>query len=368
MKQIQKINARQMTIFVIFYFIGSTILITPATLAAGGKQDAWISAIIGVIVSLFFVWFYTSIAKLYPEKNFIEYLEIVLGKWVGKVVSMLYILFFILSAAGSVWIIGDFMTTQVMPATPAVVFHIAFTMVVIFGVRWGIEVLARSAEIFFFWFIVLLLFFILFLLADINVENITPIFENGFHPIVQASLYFISISGVTMFTFLLILPSARNAQFIRKTMMIGTLFGGMVLVVITFLCISVLGPTLTEYNVYPTYALAKKVNLGNFLERIEVIIAGIFMVTIFIKTTLYFYAIMISLAQTFRMKDYRPLVFPVGMWIVILSLVIYPSSIYAENWNSNVWIPFVFTFGFVFPIIVWGIGKWKARKRKEVRN
>jgi spore germination protein KB len=181
-------------------------------------------------------------------------------------------------------------------------------------------------------------------------------------------MYFISISGVTMFTFLLILPSLKSAQSIRRTMLIGTFFGGVVLVVITFLCISVLGPTLTEYNVYPTYALAKKVNLGNFLERIEVIIAGIFMVTIFIKTTLYFYAIMISLAQTFRLKDYRPLVFPVGMWIVILSLVIYPSSVYAENWNSNVWIPFVLTFGFVFPIIVWGIGKWKARKRKEVRN
>jgi spore germination protein KB len=364
MKQIEKVNARQMTILIIFYFIGSTILITPASLAAGAKQDAWIGAIFGVLISLLFVWFYTSIAKLYPEQNFAESLEIILGKWIGKIVSLLYILFFSLSAAGLVWVVGNFMTTQIMPATPAIVFHIAFMMGVIFGVRKGIEVLARSAEIFFFWFIMLFLFFTLFLLSDIDVEKITPIFENGFQPIVHSSFYFISISGLTMFTFLLILPSLKSAQASRGTMLIGTLLGGIVLVIITFLCVSVLGPTLTEYNVYPTYALAKKVNLGNFLERIEVIIAGIFMVTIFIKTTLYYYAIMISLAQTFRLKDYRPLVFPVGMWMVILSMIIYPSSVYAENWNSTVWIPYALTFGFGFPLLVWGIGKWKVKKEK----
>ncbi len=66
------ISARQFTIIVFLFSIGTTILIIPATMANAVKQDAWISAIIGVILSLLLVKLFISLGNRTPNLTFIE--------------------------------------------------------------------------------------------------------------------------------------------------------------------------------------------------------------------------------------------------------------------------------------------------------
>lgn len=47
-----KISVRQFAVLAIIYTIGTTILIIPSGLAADAKQDAWIAAILGVVINL----------------------------------------------------------------------------------------------------------------------------------------------------------------------------------------------------------------------------------------------------------------------------------------------------------------------------
>lgn len=364
MKQTEKVNVRQMTIFVALFFIGTTILVQPSTLASIAKQDAWIAVILGVVISLLIVWLYAKIAMLFPDKSLAEGLGLLLGKWIGKIVSILYIFYFACVSADLLTIIGDFFTTQMIPETPAIVIHIAFMIVIAYGVRLGIETLARSAEIFFVVFFSLFLIFVFTLLPELEIDNIKPVFDQGVKPIVHGMLSFISGSSLTMFTFLYILPSINDAQAIRRSLMKGTIIGGMVMLIITALCILVLGSYFTDRNFYPTYVLAKKISIGN-LERVEVIIAGMWMITILYKACLYFYALMISISQVFRLNDYRPVILPIGMITVILSLLVFPNSVYMSYFNTTAWLPYVLTLGFVIPLLIWVIGKQKQNREKK---
>lgn len=366
MKHIAKVTPRQMTICAIYYFIGTTVLVVPATLAAEAKQDAWIASIIGTGIGLLIGWFYAKLAALYPGRNLAEYLQLLMGKWLGTLISLLYIFFLLTVVASLIWVVGHFLTVQILPGTPMVALHIAFILVVVFGVKLGIEPLARTAEIFFFWFFLQLAFFALVLLPDIEFENITPIFEQGIKPILHSSLYFISVAPLTMFSFLFFLPSLNRSEATPKVMLKGMLIGGIVAIIITFLCIVVLGPDFTERNVYPTYSLARKTNLGRFLERIEVFIAGIWLITMFYNTALYFYALVVSVVETFHLRDYRPIVLPLGLTCVVYSFIVHPNSVYSDYWHTKgPWISFVFTFGFLIPFLLWVIGKWKLRRNKD---
>ena len=89
-----KISIRQFTVLVMFYTIGTTILVIPSSLAADAEQNAWIAAIVGWLLGLFVVGLYILLSKQFPAMTLIEYTEKIFGKWLGKLISLLFVFFF----------------------------------------------------------------------------------------------------------------------------------------------------------------------------------------------------------------------------------------------------------------------------------
>jgi len=350
----RKISVRQFMILVILFSIGSAILVVPSAIASFAKQDAWIAAIIGVGLGLLFVCLYNAVGSIFPGMTLVELNEELLGKWLGKTVSLLLVSsLFAGGPATVIFYVGNFMTTQMMPQTPLAAFHILFTLIVVLGVRLGLEVLARSAEILFPWFLLLFVSLVILITPQMNLENLQPVFASGAKSIVPAVFSFISIAYLPDVILLMIFPAFVNQPSqARKVFLIGSFLGGLVMIVMIFLSIAVLGPDLTALSSYPSYALAKKINIGNFLQRIEAIMAIMWFFSLYFRITLYFFAIILAIAQICNMKDYRPLVLPVGVLGVVLSLVIYPNVVYAQTWDIKTWIPYTLVIGLFYPLLL----------------
>lgn len=357
-----KISLRQFTILILFYTIGTTILVIPAPLAADARQDAWIAAIIGWLLGLFIVAIYVLLAKLFPNMNFLAFLEYAFGKWLGKLISLFFIYFSFIAASIVLYYIGNFMTTQIMPETPLEAFILLFATIVFIGLRLGLEVLARTAEILFPWFIILFTILALFLIPEIEIQKIMPIMEFGFKPLLWPAINFSCTASLPLVVFLMIFPmnlihkkKAGNAFFI------GVLIGGIFIIVITFLSVSILGVELSAKNMYPSYALAKRINVGNFIQRVEILMAGMWFLTIFFKAAFYAYGFVSGIAQLFGCKDYRPLVLPCGMIIVAFSFIVYPNVAVMSDFESTVYIPLAITAGLLLPLFVYMIGSIRKR-------
>lgn len=360
-----KISARQFTVVVMFYTIGTTILVIPSSLAADADQDAWIAAILGWALGLLVVGLYILIGRMFPDLTLIESNEKILGKWLGKIISLVFIFFSFIGAASVLYYVGNFMTTQVMPETPIESFTILFAGIIVMGLRLGLEVLVRTAEILFPWFLLLFLVSTLFLIPEIEIQNIQPVFENGIKPIMKGALTFAGIASLPLVILLMVFPAFMNhPKDAGKAFFMGTLLGGVFVIIITFLSISILGADLSERNMYPGYALAKKINVGNFIQRVEILIAGMWFLTIFFKTTFYSYGFIKGLAQIFGCKDYRPLVLPYGMILVVYSLVVYPNIAYMMDFDSTIWTPYALTIGLLFPLLLLGAGMIQKKMRK----
>lgn len=348
-----KISPRQFKILVIMCFIGTSILLTPGGLASEAKQDAWIAAILGSIVGLFFVWFYIIVGSRFGNLTLIDYSYKILGKWLGSVVSLLYVSFFLINCSTIVWFVGDFVTTQIMPETPIQFTNILIVAIVVIGTRLGLETFSRAGEILYPWVIGLFLILVFFAAKDIKPQNLQPSFEYGFKPILRGALLYASYSSMTLIVLMMIFPNnANNLKETKKSFLKGTLLGGIMIFIVTTLAILVLGHSITARSTFPTYILAKKVRLSTFLQRIESVIAILWLITIYYKILLYFYGGVLGLAQILKLKDYRPLTLPMGMIIVILSLVVFPNSTYSMVWTSTTWIPYILTYGFFLPLFL----------------
>lgn len=359
------ISGSQFAILVLLNTIGSTILIVPSGLASEAKQDAWIPAILGVGLGLLVISLYNALGGMYPQMTLVEYCKIILGSWTGTTVSIGFIYFSFIGASTLIWLMGNFLVTQIMPESPTIAIHTFFVLVVIMGIRLGLEPIARSAEIFLPWVGLFFMLLVLLPIPDSNLENIQPMFDSEVKPIIRGALSFLSVATLPLITFQMIVPNGQRSKETNKAFYIGSMIGGIVLISITILTVLVLGPGLTARNLYPSFALAKKVGIKGVLERIEVIMAILWFLTIYFKTTIYCYASIKGLAQLLSMKDYRILTLPFGMMILAFSLIVYPDVIYEAEWDVKTWIPFAATYGLILPGFLFIIALIKKKKKAK---
>ncbi|MFQ3545934.1 endospore germination permease [Halobacillus rhizosphaerae] len=348
----QTISPRQFMFIVLLFSIGSSILIIPTPAAAIAKQDAWIAVTLSILIGCLLVLFYNKLGQLTEGETFVQATISVFGNWFGRLICFFYLSFLYILSALVLRNIGDFMTTQIIPETPLQFTHILFLLVVIWGAKLGIEAIGRSSEIFMPWIVLLLLFMVIAVAPQMNLENIQPFLGEGVKPILSASTIMVGTPILEMSSLLMIYPYIKDEKKIQHAWLLGVIFGGGVIALITLLSILVLGSDLTSLNNYPSYEIAEKINIAGFLEGLEIIVAIIWMLTIFFKLVFLYYATSVGIAQFLKMDDHRPLLTPLGIGIIVLSIIAYPNVAFYEDFVSKTWLPYSLTNGLLLPILV----------------
>ncbi|MGG1678339.1 endospore germination permease [Neobacillus sp. NRS-1170] len=351
-----KISARQFAILVILFSVGTTILVIPGILAHEVKQDAWIAALLGTVIGLLIVALHIAIGRKFPTMTLVEIIEILLGKWLGKAVSLTFVFYSFIGATELLYYVGSFLTTQLIKETPPAAIHIIFAGILVMGIRLGLETVARSAELLFPLFI---FFFILIMVSVLvtpelwKIDNLQPILKTGIKPMIRAVFLFSSVFALPLIVFLMVFPiSVTQPKEAEKKFFSAIVIGGVCLFILITLTILVVGPETSSRQLYPSYTLARRLKVGGFLQRIEAILAIMWEITIFFKMTIYFYASITGLVQTMNIKDYRPLVIPLGMIMVTLSLVSHPNVIHSAKFDYNIWPIYSLTYGLVLPLLL----------------
>lgn len=153
-----KISSVQLSILIMGFLFGSTAIINVAT---GAAQDAWLAYVIGWAGGFILIGIYAHISLLNPGRTLIEILKDNFGRYPGSIIAVLYIWYFIHLAALVLRNFGEYMVTAIYPETPILFVIILFALTIAYAVKNGLEVLSRTAEIFFplLLFSVILMFF-----------------------------------------------------------------------------------------------------------------------------------------------------------------------------------------------------------------
>ncbi|GGG61079.1 GerAB/ArcD/ProY family transporter [Paenibacillus radicis (ex Gao et al. 2016)] len=344
------INVRTFTILVIFFMIGTSILITPAGLANEAKQDAWIAAIAGVIIDCMLALLYVMLGERFGHKTLIELCLAAFGKWAGALLALCYIVFFFILASLMIGDLGFFLTTQIMPETPIEILQILFVAVVVAVIRAGLVVYSRAAEIFFPLLVFMFSLLIMSMLHIIDFRNFQPALEFGLKPVLKGGFSFYGLQEIIVL--LMLYPYVKRSGSRKNAFVGGVMVGGIFLIITTACCIGVMSSLVTSNQLYPAYVLAKKISIGHFLERIEGVMMFIWIISIVIKVIITFDAAVLGLAQVCKLKESKPLVIPVGFGMIVMALLCYPNTIFIQDFLSKNWSPFSTIFMIFVPLLL----------------
>ncbi|SFM13488.1 spore germination protein KB [Gracilibacillus orientalis] len=287
----------------IFLFeAGSSIVIG---VGFDAKQDAWLAILLALLGGIILFTVYRFLFQQYPNHLFTEYLEEILGKTVGKVVAIVYILYFFYIAGRVLRDFGDLLITTALDQTPLIVVNLIIVLLVLYSYYLGIEVIARAGNIFFI--ILIILAFLFFLLVFIDqlpkAENLQPVLEKGWGPVFKTAFPLtLTFPFGEIIVFTMIFPFLNRKEKLFKIGVAALTFSGILLMLTVTLILSVLGPTLSSESTFPLLDTIAKVNIADIIQRLDPIALTILIIGIYFKITIFYFGGMYGLEKLFQIK------------------------------------------------------------------
>lgn len=333
-----KLNSRELTSVLINLITVKMLFTYPRYLVERMENGAWISVALWGMVALG-IFLLTQYIYLKTERmTILMQAELLGGKILKAVTGIATIILLMFNIAPMVRAFPEAIKTALLQNTPMLIIITILAVGVAIGARFGIEPLARVAAIFLPVACAFIVFFFLTLIPYYRLTNLFPI-----------SLFKVTVEGTSalsvfadIFVLNLLMPYARDMNTVKKSGICAIIIGGITgfLIVLAY-CLTYLYP-LTARFIVPMYQLARNLRIGTYFQRLESIFEFIWSFSIFIYTSVYVFVMCDIFRQSFNLKHYRPLVFPVLM--VLLRLVFWESG-YIEAQRSN----FV-NSGFFYPI------------------
>jgi len=366
MNKHMEMTARQFFVLTFGLTIGTSILVTPAGLAQGAREDAWIASLCSLATNIVMVALYIALARLYPGKTMFEINEAALGKWPGKALTLLYLFYFLILTGTLLGNLGFFLSTEMMPETPIEAIQLLFLIAAVMCARLGTLILARVGELMFPCIVFFFLVLVVTLVPQIEWNYIKPVMEDGWKPVVNAG--FRSAMFQELVVLLMFFPLTGEKKGGEKAYLGGALSGGLALGIIVLLCVLVLGIEQTENSAFPAYALAKAINVGNFFQRVEGILITIWILTFFIKISLLFLSILNGLRTLFGMKDHSVLIYPLAVLFIVVAWNTYLNTVYVGEIIQKVWAGYSLFYLLLFPFVLYLVGLVRTKLSKSGRS
>lgn len=356
------ISDKQGIVLVVLFIMGSSLVIGGG---AEAKQDVWIAVIVGMLSAIPILLMYARILYLFPGKDMFDIVNVIFGKIIGKGISLLYIWFAFHLGVLVLRNFGCFIQSVGLRNTPMIITLASIGFLSMWGIKEGIEVLGRWSEFFLPIILSLIIITLLLGISDMELSNLKPVLYDGFKPMMKGAFSFLTFPFAETIIFTMIFSNMKSKKSVYKIYMVGLLIGGGVLLLITLVEILILGSNIYSVIYAPFYFMVGRINVLNFIQRIEIIVSISFIIGGFIKVSVSLLAACRGITKVFGYKDYRFIVVPISLLMIILSYSIYNNVDDMARWAFEIWRYYAVPFQMILPILIFIGAEIKTRKNNK---
>jgi spore germination protein (amino acid permease) len=320
------INTNQF-IWLLFSIITSfTVLHTPGILIIQSGRDAGLSIILAWILDVLLAVVYAYMGVRFPGQNMAQYSMTILGKKFGKVVGMMFPLFFFLVSVLLQSGFAILIHVAFFPKTSIEIILLCSSLTIAYAVLKGVEVMGRVCEFLGPIYLISLILLFALVIPDLHLENLKPQLEHGFYPTISGAVLIISFIGICiiMGVYIPICDHPENG-FLAKFSAVS--MGGITILLTIIGSIGVFSISQAKNMFSPSLRLARYVHITSFIQRLEVIWLMIAIGALIISAAEMIWAFSLQTAQVIGLKSYKPLILPSMLISFVLAATSFRNSI-----------------------------------------
>ena len=360
------ITIRQLKLLLILDIFGVGITILPQKSVNFGGQNGWAIILVSLLLSLIFLTLINKVASIYPNDNFLGYTSKILGKPLGYLISIGFIIKIIISISMELRVFSEILKEIMLFNTPFWVIALSMLILCSYMASKGYEARGRIAEILIFIVFIPLAFVFLVAIFDIDFSNVKPFFQdmdikNSLKGSGYILFYFTGIEYI-----FLVYPYIQEKNKIQKATIKSTITVGIIMTLITFITIARFGKYDISHQMWPVLEIMDTINLpGSFVERQDALIMTFWIISIFMIVNAGIFFSSLILKDVTKCKTHSKCILTLIPIIYIVSLL--PNNIASVYKIIDM---YYFTFGafyiIILPIVLYLI--IKIRRLKSENN
>ncbi|KLU63009.1 spore germination protein YndE [Peptococcaceae bacterium CEB3] len=352
MSEQEVISDRQYVYLFFIIVVATIVLFVPQVLTKEAGRSAWlVPLLIPLIAGLGSFAIALKLSQRFPGMALPQYSEVILGKMLGKAIGIAY-LFYLVS--GTVVIIReytDFINITMLPNTPRLALILMAVVLGSYAATKRIEVIARAAQFVLPLFLGFSVFILLLSIPDMHPDNLLPLFDGGFSPIVRGSIvpayWFGEIGFVVLF-----LPVVNKPRQLWSKASFTMVLVALFIVWETASTIMVFGAAVTKSRLFPFWSLSTYVEFQNYIQRVESLLVITWLELIFLKIALFSYMALTVTVRIFEFKSLKRVQFFLAIIEILGSLLFFTNIVDLEKWTIGFLAPFGLTLEIVIPSLL----------------
>jgi len=326
MKKISSIEYNSLVWFLIRAgYIGVSI----SSLISISGRDSWLSGLLALVLGLIPFALFCFLRNYDSKMNICDLNVYLFGKF-GNFLNIVLAVGAFFIAQIAFLDMTHFINSQFLYKTPVLVISIVFIIPLAYSLFKGINAVSRTSLLLFYVVIFIIVFIILGISGGVELENLKPAFTSDPSSIIHGSLLLVAYNVLPLFL-LLILPKNILTDYSSKKSLIFYFLAMISIVNAAFMTIGIFGYELSLLYEYPEFHLLKKVQIGDFIDRVESILSMEWILALFVLIMVAIYYVSRTFEQIFKAKEKTNNVFKL---IVCLLLLIINQFIFITNGSA----------------------------------
>ncbi|USK75398.1 spore germination protein [Peribacillus frigoritolerans] len=320
-----KITTPQAAVIVINFILGTGLLTLPRSSTEKVQTpDAWISVILGGVIAIIAGVIMVKLSQRFPEKTFYQYINDIVGKWVGGLLSLVVICYFLTTSSFQLRAMAEVLRYLLLEGTPNWAIMMIFMWVGLYLIIGGINPIARLFEIILPLTVILFLVVAFMSFKIFEIDNLRPVLGEGVIPVLKGvKTTALAFTGSEIM--LVLIPFMNSPKKAVKAVLVGVSIPLIFYVITVVMVIGALSIDGVVTRTWPTLDLIRSFEIaGLIFERFESLLLVVWIMQIFATFTITFFAAALGLAQITK-KSIHPFMF--GLLPILYILAMIPKNI-----------------------------------------
>ncbi|WP_127534244.1 GerAB/ArcD/ProY family transporter [Paenibacillus kobensis] len=312
-----KITSAQLACMLFLSILATSMLTSPSLAYGIAKNDMWMTPLIGSLGGFLTVALSLALYRRYPGCTLIQYSDLILTKWLGKPISLVFLFVCLQMNANQLRQFAELMKLAFMVNTPIIIFAVSMMLVGAIVVNLGIELIGRLSLLFTPIIIIIVAVLILPLIRGMEPDQLLPFMADGAAPILRGA-FALQIWFPTYIYAAMFLPYVSDINKARRWLNWGVCWSTTIFT-LSFLYIVMSMGAASQHFSYPFLLLSRYVTIASFMTHLDALIMILWVLDVFIRTIVMYYAAVSGFSQWFQLPSYKPITLPVGLLIVLLT-------------------------------------------------
>jgi len=346
--------------------VAAATLYLPTAMVKLGRNGGWVAPLVAIALgALPASLLVGTLVRRHPGYSPGEMATQLLGNWAARLFTLLLALYSLYVSVLAMRDVTEFIPTAILPATPTLAISLTFMLAVVYGAYSGAEVISRLAVVSTILLLSGLALVGVTVIGLIQPLNLLPVADRGLGQVLSASWPPIGFFAEcwALFPFVGMLDKGQTAV---RGLVLGAVVGGVYLAIETALVSAVFGVDFAETFTFSGYTLTQQVSIGEFVERLDIILVNFWMISMVAKLSIHFWTAVTGASYTLGLKNERILLLPLGA--ILIAWTEYRPDITSHmDFSIHMWPYISLGFSIGLPGLLL-VASWVRAHRSRTRS